>query len=115
VRLDEAGLEALPAPVEKLGRSDKYDVAIEPIRHAIPLGRLVFLQRDHEARRLELMRLSPPDPRLLLAATFTSHLTVRGRLAAQLETCAAIARDVPCFRLVVPSGATPEETAAVLL
>jgi hypothetical protein len=115
IRVDEAGLEALPAPVEQLGRSDKAEVAIEPISHAIPLGRLVFLQRGQEARRLDLIRLSPPDPRLLLAATFTSHLTLPRRLAAQLETCAAIARDVPCFRLVVPPGATPEETAAALL
>jgi hypothetical protein len=115
VSVDEAGLEALPEQGEQLGGSDKADVAVEPIARAIPLGRLVFLQRDQQASRLSLVPLSPPDPRLLLAATFTSHLTARRRLAGQLETCAAIARQVPCFRLVVPPGETPAAAAAALL
>jgi len=114
VRVDEATLAALPAPSEVLGRSDKLDVAVEPVAGALPLRRLVFLERDQRASRIELVALSPPDPRLLLAATFTSHLTARRRLEAQLDTCAAIAREVPCFRLVVPGGVTPGAAAAAL-
>ena len=114
-RLDEAELEQLPQLGERLHCADKVHVAVQPVSEAIPLGRLVFLERNKQADRISLEPLSPPDPRLLLASTFAFHLSTRERLVAQLDACAAIARGVPCFRLVVPAAETAAATAAVLL
>jgi hypothetical protein len=115
VRVDEAELERMPSLGDPLNRADKVDVALQSVSEPIPLGRLVFLERSADAGRISLEPLSPPDPRLLLASTFAFHLTTRERLVAQLDTCAAIARGVPCFRLVVPAAETAAAAAAVLL
>jgi hypothetical protein len=103
------------AGVEEPGRSDKAHVEMEPVARPVRLARLVFLERGGNGGRLELTPLSPPDPRLLLASTFAFHLTTRERLEAQLDTCAAIASRVACFRLSVPADEPPAASAALLL
>jgi len=113
--LEEGELEQMPHAGERLHRADKVHVAMQPSSHAVPLARLVFLERSERADRISMEPLSPPDPRLLLASTFAFHLTTRRRLVAQLDACAAIAHRVACFRLVVPAGETAAATAAVLI
>jgi hypothetical protein len=103
------------AGVEEPGGSDKVHVEVEPVTEPVRLARLVFLERGGRSARLELTPLSPPDPRLLLASTFAFHLTTRERLEAQLDTCAAIASRVACFRLSVPAGESPAAGARLLL
>ena len=113
--VEEAALARLPRPARALGRSDKVQVAVDPVAVPVPLRRLVVLHRDEHAGRVSLQRLSPPDPRLLLGAAFALHLTDRERLTTQLDTCAAMARSVECFRLVVPLREPATTAAEVLL
>jgi hypothetical protein len=113
------GVLAHPGPgfagIEQPGGAEKRHVDVDPVAEPVRLARLVFLERGGSPDRPELTRLSPPDPRLLLASTFAFHLTTRERLEAQLDTCAAIASRVACFRLSVPAGEPPSVSAGLLL
>ena len=112
--LDQAELERAGAIGRERFRSDKVHVEMESAPQAVPLGRLVFLERDCSEEKAVVERLSPPDPRLLLASTFVAHVDSRRRLEAQLEACAQLAARVPCFRLAAPRGETAASAAAAL-
>lgn len=99
----------------ELGRGEKVYVGPRPLPQPLPLRRLCYLVRDRSEGGPVLEALDPPDPRLLLASTFVSHLPDRQRLEAQLELCAQLARLVPCVRLVVPGGTSAATTAEWLL
>ena len=53
-RLEEADLERMPQLGPHLHLADKVHVAVHPVSDALPLGRLVFLERCEEADRISL-------------------------------------------------------------
>jgi hypothetical protein len=68
----------------------------------VPLGAAYFLERTPVGDAIEIIPIDPPDPCLLLAATFVSHVPTARRLITQLDVCSRIARTVPLFRVRVP-------------
>lgn len=67
-----------------------------------PLGAVYFLERAPGVSEAEIIPIDPPDPRLLLGATFVSHVPTARRLITQLDVCSRIARTVPLFRVRMP-------------
>ena len=94
-----------------LGESGKTYVALPRAAGPLPLGALYFLERAEDA---EPTPLPSPDPRLLLASTFVLGVQTPERLRTQLDVCAAIAREVPAFRLPVAAGVGAGELAGIV-
>ena len=90
---------------EVLG-SAGHETRIVLRRHeaAVPLGAVFFLRRAGSGGRATVERLSPVDPRLLLAATFNLALRGPERLARQLEVCGRVAESAAVFRVECPPG-----------
>ena len=80
----------------------KRHVQVSLARRPVPLGVAYFLERTAEVEETEILPIDPPDPCLLLAATFVSHVPVAHRLITQLDVCSRIARTVPLFRVRTP-------------
>jgi len=68
----------------------------------VPLRALYFLERSRAVVAPEIVPIDPPDPCLLLGATFVSHVPTATRLVTQLDICSRIARTVPLFRVRSP-------------
>jgi hypothetical protein len=68
----------------------------------VPLGAAYFLERTSAVAAVEISPIQPPDPCLLLAATFVSHVPTAERLITQLDVCSRIARSVPLFLVRIP-------------
>jgi hypothetical protein len=102
--LDRAGVEVRWPSHAGPKRHVRVSVAPCPV----PLGAAYFLERTAEVEEIEIVALDPPDPCLLLAATFVSHVPVAHRLITQLDVCSRIARTVPLFRVRTPSEGTAE-------
>lgn len=84
-----------------LGHSGKTYVEVPRAATPLPLGAVYFLGTGDE-RPVE--PITQRDPRLLLASTFVLGVQTPERLLNQLDVCAAIARQVPMFRLRVGAG-----------
>ena len=98
-----------------VGRSEKLHLLVDPMADApAPLRGLYFLERGSSIGELAFERLQPPDPRMLLAATFLSRITAPARMRAQLEVHALIASAVATFRLRIPPGMSAAELAPVV-
>jgi hypothetical protein len=67
-----------------------------------PLRIVYFLERTRAVSATEIVPIDPPDPRVLLGATFVSHVPTAARLITQLDICSRIARTVPLFRVRSP-------------
>ena len=79
---------------------------------SLPLGAVYFLDRAEGHREL---RFEPTaDPYLLLASTFNFVIRTPERLAAQLDTCAAIARSAALFRVAAPRSMSAAEVGAAV-
>jgi hypothetical protein len=94
-----------------LGTADgETRVAVRRHPCAVPLGALFLLDRTGAGGTLEIERLAPVEPRVLLAATFNLALRSPDRLTRQLDVCAQIAETVAVFRV----GCPPEVEAPAL-
>jgi hypothetical protein len=82
--------------------SPKRHVPVPPPKGPGPLGAAYFLERTHAVEATEITPVDPPDPCLLLGATFVSHVPTAARLVTQLDICSRIARTVPVFRVRAP-------------
>jgi hypothetical protein len=84
------------------GSPGKHRVALPLPDTPAPLRAVYFLERTREVRATEIVPVDPPDPCLLLGATFVSHVPTSARLITQLDVCSRIARTVPLFRVRSP-------------
>ena len=109
-RLCEQGDDGLG---EILGRgSESLRVAIPRDERELALGAVYFLDRAEGNREL---RFEPTaDPYLLLASTFNFVIRTPERLAAQLDTCAAIARSAALFRVAAPRSLSAAAVGAAV-
>jgi hypothetical protein len=73
-------------------------------REAARLACIYFLERVRGIDTVEIIRIDSPEPRLLLGATFVSHVPTAARLVSQLDICSRIAREVPVFHVRSPFG-----------
>ncbi len=107
VRVEESGAGRV------LGTSQD-DVRIEIRRHdhAVRPSALFFVDRTASGDRVTIDRLSPVDPRLLLAATFNLALRSPERLARQLEACGRLAESCAVFKVSSPPGVDAPTLAA---
>ena len=94
-----------------LGESEKTYVALPRAPDDLPLGALYFLARGDSSEPETLPAL---DPRLLLASTFVLGVQTPERLRTQLDVCAAVASDVPAFRLPVAPGVGAADLADIV-
>jgi hypothetical protein len=92
----------------------KHHIALPIRERSAPLSAMYFLNRGAEVARASIVALSPPDPRLLLGATFVAHVPTAARLIAQLDICARLASTVPTFRIDVPRDSSAAEVAALI-
>ena len=84
-----------------VGRSGKTHISLPVVHRPLPLGAVCFLDAGAGAA---VERVERADPRLLLASTFVLGVQTAERLSNQLDICAAIAREVPVFRVHVDHG-----------
>jgi hypothetical protein len=84
-----------------LGHSGKTYVEVPRAERPLPLGAVYFLGTGEE-RPVE--PIGQRDPRQLLASTFVLGVQTPARLLNQLDVCAAIAREVPMYRLTIAPG-----------
>lgn len=114
-------IEAIPPPRRSsfgrvVGRSEKLHLLVSSMATAqAPLRRLYFLERHRDVSRLEFEPLDPPDPGLLLGATFMTHIADPARLTTQLDVCSRIATAVPTYRLAIPPGLEPAALAPIVV
>jgi hypothetical protein len=98
-----------------LGSDDEAArVAVPRDDRSLPLSALYFLDRLREPR-LRFEPLAPPDPRLLLGASFNFFVRTPARLRNQLELCGLIAESVRVVRLGVPADMGPGDLADAVL
>jgi hypothetical protein len=116
------GADSLLAQLERedlarpIGRDERETrIAVRRSSRALPLSALFFLNRYSKERALEVERLTPVDPRLLLAATFNLAIRAPERLARQLDVCARIDRTATLFRVSFGDSGGDEEVADAIL
>jgi hypothetical protein len=80
-----------------LGSSGKTYVAVEREPDPLPLGAVYFL--SWRSGRAPSIESGGVDPAVLLGSSFVASVSTPQRLAGLLDVCAAIARDVPLFRV----------------
>lgn len=95
-----------------LGESGKAYLELPRVEGPLPLSAICFLWEGEGAT---LERIEVADPRLLLASTFVFGMKTPERMRNQLDICAAIARDVPLFRLRAHSAADTGELAETVV
>jgi len=100
---ERAELERAGVPMSRSSRPGaKHHVKVALAESPVPLGAAYFLERTGDVHAPEIIPIDPPDPCLLLGATFVSHVPSAQRLITQLDVCSRIARTVPLFRVRVP-------------
>jgi hypothetical protein len=96
-----------------LGQSGKTYVAVEREPDPLPLGAVYFLHwRSGGEPSIERGGV---DPAVLLGSSFVASVSTPARLAGLLDVSAAIARDVPLFRVHADPAAGSAPLAARLL
>ena len=80
----------------------KHRVTVPLPGSPVPLRTVYFLERTRAVTATKIVPIDPPDPCLLLGATFVSHVPTAARLVTQLDICSRIARTVPLFRVQAP-------------
>jgi len=116
VRLDESGLveRIEQAGLARRRGTTETEVRIELARHGRPVrpSAIYFVERAAVGDRQLIERLSPIEPRMLLAATFNLALRTPDRLARQLEACGRLADSCAMFRVVAPPDVEAPTLAA---
>jgi hypothetical protein len=107
-----------PEDLRRLGsmvsRGSKAHYELQRSSRPLPLRALYLLERTEEGDDVQIDRQPAPDPLSLLAGTFVRLVQTPARLLNHLDLCAAIAAEVPVFRLAVPPSRSARDTAAVL-
>jgi hypothetical protein len=109
VRAMSAGERAALGRVE--ARGAKWHVRPPRGPRAVALGALYVVVPAPAAAGLVIERVRPLDPGLLLGSAFLPYLDAPERLRRQLDVVAALAADVPLFRLHAPWEAGPRAAA----
>jgi hypothetical protein len=109
-RLEESGLAT---PIGSNERETR--IAMKRADRALPLSTLFVLNRFLEPRELRIERLSPVDPRILLAATFNVSVRTPDRLARQLDVCSRLERSAAVYRVSCGGEVGADEVADAIL
>lgn len=97
-----------------IGRSDKVVLAANVVERPLPLAGLYFLRRSGSGLDLAISEIEPPDPRLLLGATFVSYIREPEQLVRQLDACARIAASLRTFEVRIPRSFAAREVAELV-
>jgi hypothetical protein len=97
-----------------IGRSDKVQLGVEPVKGPLPLDGIYFVARQSSTTRFAIEEARPPDPRILLASSFISYLRTPAFLLGHLDACAQIAEAAPLFRVSVPPELAAADVAAAV-
>jgi hypothetical protein len=95
-----------------LDRRDRAYVSVEREERSLPLTALYYLARG--GTKIAVRRISPPDPRLLLASTFVFEVRTAERMARQLDVCARLASSASTFEVRIPSSTPAADAAAAI-
>jgi hypothetical protein len=111
--LGELEREHLAAPIG----SNEKETRISVRRHdePLPLRALFLYKRVSEPQELAVERLSPVEPRALLASTFNLSVRTPERLARQLDACARLERSAAVFTVSCGGDVAPGEVADAIL
>ncbi|MDX6726491.1 MAG: hypothetical protein QOK49_1296 [Baekduia sp.] len=96
-----------------VSRGNKTHFALEREPGPLPLRAMFFLEPG-EVGAPTIERMEEPDPLLLLASTFVLMVRTPERLRRQLDVCAAIADDVPLYRLRIAPSLNARATAEIV-
>lgn len=98
---------------ERVGRGAKVYLRARVEPTSRPLHAVYLLERrdPNGPARIEELRIDPPA---VFASCFITVVRTPARLRLQLDACAALARLVPAFRVVIPAGATARATTTVI-
>jgi hypothetical protein len=108
--LEESGM------AESIGSNERETrIAVRRAGGALPLSALFVLNRFLDPRELRVERLSPVDPRVLLAATFNVSVRTPDRLARQLDVCSHLERSVSVYRVSWGGEVGGDEVAGAIL
>jgi hypothetical protein len=110
--MDGAGRERLG---RRAGSSDKVYVEPQLQSAAVPLRALFRLYRASAFDHVRIREHVPPEPRIVLAASFLPYVRTPARLLNQLAVCAAVTETVRIFDVELPSSGTALSAAQSLL
>jgi hypothetical protein len=79
------------------------------------LGLTYHLVRRPDVDDVEIVRVHPYDPSLLLGSAFLSYLVDPERLRRQLDVCAAIADTTPLHQVRIGRAATSADVSEAVL
>jgi hypothetical protein len=96
-------------------RAEKWHVRPTLAPDHLPLGLTYHLVRRPEVDDVEIARVHPYDPSLLLGSAFLSYLVDPKRLRRQLDVCAAIADTTPLHQVRIGRGATSADVSEAVL
>jgi hypothetical protein len=96
-------------------RAEKWHVTPALAPDELPLALTYHLAREPELDDVEIVRVHPYDPTLLLGSTFLSYLVDPARLRRQLDVCAAIADTTPLHRVRIGQRSTSADVSQAVL
>ena len=96
-------------------RAEKWHVRPTLAPEELPLGLTYHLARRPEVDDVEIVRVHPYDPSLLLGSAFLSYLVDPERLRRQLDVCAAIADTTPLHQVRIGRGATSADVSEAVV
>jgi hypothetical protein len=108
--LREAGLASVVGSSERETR-----ISVPRSDEALPLAAFFILARYADARPLEVERLAPVDPRVLLGSTFNFAINARERLERQLDVCSRLERSASVFVVSCGTEVPGEAVARAIL
>jgi hypothetical protein len=119
-RVDPRELRAMTADERRgLGpvraRAEKWHVAPAAASDELHMGLTYHLVRRPEVDDVEIVRVHPYDPALLLGSAFLTYLAEPERLRRQLDVCAAIADTTPLYQVHIGQGATSAAVSEAVL
>jgi hypothetical protein len=96
-------------------RAEKWHVTPALAPDELPLALTYHLGREPELDDVEIVRVHPYDPTLLLGSTFLSYLVDPARLRRQLDVCAAIADTTPLHQVRIGQRSTSADVSQAVL
>jgi hypothetical protein len=96
-------------------RSEKWHVTPAPASDELPLRLVYHVVRRPELDRVEILRVHPYDPALLLGSAFLTYLVDPERLRRQLDVCAAIADTAPLHQVRIGRRSTSADVSEAVL
>jgi hypothetical protein len=96
-------------------RAEKWHVMPTLASDELPLALTYHLVRRPEVEEVEIVRVHPYDPALLLGSAFLSYLVDPERLRRQLDVCGAIADTTPLHQVRIGRGSRSAEVSEAVL